>query len=69
MWATITHYRGIPTPYQGVEALHLDPPHRNQFLRVQHDVMPVRPLVRVVRCLLEHVGFYSPSVTLIGASN
>ena len=32
----------------GGVCLHLLPPHRHQFLSVQHDVMPVIPLIGVV---------------------
>ena len=30
------------------EPLHLLPPHRHQLLRIQHDMVPIRELLRVV---------------------
>ena len=51
------------------EVFHLVPPHRHQRLRVQHDVVPAGPVIRLVHGPLVHVVIHPTEVPGVLASD
>ena len=65
------HVRGdgrMPTGFPLPRRFHLIRPHRHEFLRIQQDVVPVGPLLRVVHGPLAHVGLHLAGLASVFAA-